>query len=79
MARYQDIPDSSGITGINLDLRDRFLSRHMHQRLALASGLPPEKQIHWAQKCRDLALCQHRTAFFLMACMWLSTIKTPLT
>ncbi len=57
-----------------VDPRDRHLQRHMRQRLALAAALPPERRRNWAQKCLALARAQHRTAFYLMACLWLSTV-----
>jgi len=60
-----------------LDHRDRYLGRHMRQRMALAASLPLEKRRSWATKCIAIARTQHRSAFYLMACVWLTNNQCP--
>ena len=58
-----------------MDIRDRHLNRHMQQRMSIGAELPPARQRSWARKCMDKAASQHRTAFYLMANLWLANIR----
>lgn len=59
-----------------MDSRDKHLNRHMKQRRAIAAGLPLTAQRRWAQRCMTTAAIQHRTAFYMMANLWLAnTLK----
>ena len=58
-----------------MDKRDKQLQRHMQRRLAIAKGLTAETQCRWAEKCIQLASLQNRTAFYMMASMWLANVK----
>ena len=58
-----------------MDNRDKHLQRHMRRRLQLAQALPTETQSRWARKCIALAAKQHRTAFYLMASLWLAQVS----
>lgn len=58
-----------------MDNRDKQLQQHMGKRLQLAGTLPLCRQKCWAEKCVALAARQHRTAFYMMARMWLADIS----
>jgi hypothetical protein len=60
-----------------MDGRDKYLSRHMRQRRALAAALPRERQRRWAELCLAHAARQRRTAFYLMASLWWSAVAGP--
>lgn len=54
-----------------MDIRDKQLDEHMKKRMLLAADLPSEKQREWANKCIDMAMTQHRIAFYFKCKMWL--------
>jgi len=58
-----------------MDTRDRHLNRHMKMRMQLAADLPSVTQYRWARKCVTIARQQKRTAFFLMAHLWLTNVS----
>jgi len=58
-----------------MDPRDRYLRDHMSRRLSLAAALPLTSQRRWARKCVLMAWRQHRSAFYLMARLWLAGLS----
>lgn len=58
-----------------MDTRDKHLNRHMKQRFALAEQMPAQRRICWAEKCIARAARQQRTAFYLMANLWLGDCR----
>lgn len=58
-----------------MDTRDRHLNRHMKMRMQLAADLPAVTQYRWARKSVAIARQQGRTAFFLMAHLWLTNVS----
>lgn len=61
-----------------MDTRDRQLNRHMRRRFAIAAQLDSDRQKQWAARCVDQAFSQGRTAYYLMAKMWLDNVERGL-
>ena len=62
-----------------MDMRDKHLNRHMKLRMSLAARLTLTEQHRWASKCVETASRQHRSAFYLMASLWMSSVSQQLS
>ena len=61
-----------------MDRRDKHLNRHMRKRYAIAARLSGDRQKQWASRCIANATGQGRTAYYLMARMWLAELDRAL-
>lgn len=61
-----------------MDKRDKHLNRHMRRRFAIAASLSGDRQRQWALRCVAEAMNQHRTAYYLVARLWLANVNDSL-
>ncbi len=58
-----------------MDTRDKHLVVHHRRRLALAAGLPVDRQHDWAEREVRIAKAQHRLLMLAMALQWLHDLE----